>query len=67
MSTATPPPPHSIDPVSERLGALAADMAAVKERLDKIERRLEQLPSKWELRILLALVVAVLAAVRALG
>jgi hypothetical protein len=67
MSTATPPPPHPIDPVSERLGALGADMAAVKDRLDKIERRLEQLPGKWELRILLALVVAVLAAVRALG
>ena len=58
---------HAIDPVSERLGALGADVGAIKERLTKIEARLEQLPGKWELRVLLALVVAVLVAVRALG
>jgi hypothetical protein len=58
---------HPIDPVSERLGALGADVATIKDRLTKIEARLGELPGKWELRVLLALVVAVLVAVRALG
>lgn len=62
-----PETPHLIDPVSERLGAFGADITTIKERLTTIAARLEQLPGKWELRVLLALVVAVLVAVHALG
>lgn len=66
----TPEHRHPIDPVSEKLGALQAGMASLEQRLGKIEVRLKQLRSKWEIRILLALtliqVVAVLAALRAL-
>jgi hypothetical protein len=73
MSAASPtlpePPAHAhpIDPMSHALGALETDVHAIKERLDKIDVRLEQLPGKWELRILLTLVVAVLAAIRVFG
>ena len=51
---------HPIDPLSERLGALGADMAAIKDRLGRIELTMA---TKAELRVWSALLAVLLAAV----
>jgi hypothetical protein len=61
----------AVDTVRHALGALETGVHALHDRLTTIEARLtrieDRMAGKWELRILLALLLAVLAAVRALG
>lgn len=50
---------HLIDPLSERLGALGADVTAVRDRLGRIEATMA---TKAELRVWGSLVALLLAA-----
>jgi len=54
---------HPIDPLSERLGALGADVAAIKDRLGRIETTMATLATKAELRVWGTLLALLLAAV----
>ena len=73
-SPTTPPPhEHPIDPVSERLGELRADVRGIRERLGGIEgrltgieTRLETFATKAELRVWGSLLVVMLGALFAL-
>ena len=49
---------HPIDPLSERLGELRADVRGIRERLDSIETRMASLATTAELRVWGGLVLA---------
>jgi hypothetical protein len=49
---------HPIDPLSERLGELRADVRAINGHLDSIEARMARLATTAELRVWGGLVLA---------
>jgi hypothetical protein len=61
--TGAPSTPHPIDPVSERLGALGADVQGIRERLTRIEATMDTLATKAELRAWASVIVVLLGTV----
>jgi hypothetical protein len=57
----TPEPQHPIDPLSHAIGELKAGVAAIGERLDRIDHRLERLETRlwWAIGLLLVALVGI--------
>jgi hypothetical protein len=56
-----PDAPHPIDPLSHAIGELKAGVAAIAERLDRMDHRLERLETRlwWVIGLLLVALVGI--------